>query len=489
MKPVVTTRPLSRSRIQPQLRLGTRFAVTTLIALLVVQVLSSATFLLLPPPQTTLFGARWLAETAEQAVRTIFAASEEARPALAKSIGQERGLQISWHTLELTSTRPPHAEHVPVLDRLQATLETMLAGQVREVRVHAHGGPPPPFHGGDVRYVPPVLAEQLPTGAITLKEAEIPIPGHFKIGIKGQDGSWLSIEPARPDRFVPFIAPWPLILAGGVAFVTALSVWTAKRSLQPLDLLIEAAQKLGCARETTPIDPTGLKEFAVIADTLNEMQSRIKRFIDERTHMLAAISHDIRTSLTRLLLDAEELHDSENKARMIANMEDMERMISATLTFAGNDLRGERQEAVDLAALLISLCDSLSDRGMSASYTGPNHAATLCQPTAIKRALVNLIDNAIKYGSVAEVQLHRAGDTLTISIGDRGPGIPPNFVELAFQPFRRLESSRNSATGGAGLGLAIARDIIQSHGGDIRMATRLEGGLEVIVRLQAVGDA
>lgn len=483
MKPVVSTRPLSRSRIQPQLRLGTRFAVTTLIALLVVQVLSSATFLLLPPPQTTLFGARWLAETAEQAAKTIFAASEEARPALAKSIGQERGLHVSWHTREVT--RPPHVEHVPVLDRLQATLETKLAGQVR---VHAYGGPPPPFHGGEVRYVPPVLAQQLPTGAITLKEAEIPIPGHFKIGIKGQDGSWLSIEPAKPDRFVPFITPWPLILAGGVVFVTVLSVWTAKRSLQPLDLLIEATRKLGCARETTPIDPTGLKEFAIIADTLNDMQSRIKRFIDERTHMLAVISHDIRTSLTRLRLDAEELHDSENKARMITNMEDMERMISTTLTFAGNDLRGERQEAVDLAALLISLCDSLSDRGISANYIGPDHAATLCQPTAIKRALVNLIDNAIKYGSVAEVQLHRAGDTLTISIGDRGPGIPADFIELAFQPFRRLESSRNSATGGAGLGLAIARDIIQSHGGEIRLANRLEGGLEVIIRLLAVGD-
>ena len=176
------------------------------------------------------------------------------------------------------------------------------------------------------------------------------------------------------------------------------------------------------------------------------MQSRIKQFLNERTQMLAAISHDLRTSLTRLRLEAEDLPESETKNRLIFYMSEMERMISATLTFAGDELKSEPQQRVDLAALLISLCDSFSDHGQPADYNGPNHAYLLCQPVAMKRA----------------------------------------FVELAFRPFRRLETSRNRETGGVGLGLPIARDIIRAHGRQISLQNLPEGGLEVMVRLPTV---
>ena len=209
----------------------------------------------------------------------------------------------------------------------------------------------------------------------------------------------------------------------------------------------------------------------------------IKQFLDERTQMLAAISHDLRTSLTRLRLEAEELPESETKNRLIFDMSEMERMISATLTFAGDELKSEPQQRVDVAALLISLCDSFSDHGQPADYNGPNHAYLLCQPVAMKRAFDNLIGNAIKYGFRASVTLTLENGSVLVSITDAGPGISPENVELAFRPFRRLETSRNRETGGVGLGLPIARDIIRAHGGEISLRNRPEGGLEVTVRL------
>jgi signal transduction histidine kinase len=217
---------------------------------------------------------------------------------------------------------------------------------------------------------------------------------------------------------------------------------------------------------------------------MNEMQERIKRFIDERTHMLAALSHDLRTSLTGLLFDAEELTGGESKDRLIAGMEEMERVISATLAFAGDDLKGEPVQMIDLAALLISLCDSFSDRNCPASYSGPDHLFAMCQPVAVKRAFTNLIDNAVKYGGCARVRLELAASGAAVSIADDGPGIPPDKADLAFKPFGRLDHARNRESGGVGLGLPIARDIVQSHGGDICLGIPSQGkGFEVLISL------
>ena len=236
-----------------------------------------------------------------------------------------------------------------------------------------------------------------------------------------------------------------------------------------MERLTGSARNFGRTRKAVPIDPAGLQEFAVIARAMNEMQDSIKRFIDDRTHMLAALSHDLRTNLTGLLLDAEEVTGGDSKNRLIAGLEDIERVISATLAFAGDDLKSEPPQMIDLAALLISLCDSFSDRNCHVSYSGPDHLCAICQPVAIKRAFTNLIDNAVKYGGCARVRLWLASDAAAISIADDGPGIPLDKTELAFRPFGRLDYARNRESGGVGLGLTIARDIVQSHGGEIRL--------------------
>ena len=357
----------------------------------------------------------------------------------------------------------------PFLDRAKASIERDLEGKVRKVAVKGvlelHGNI---FHV-DVQPQPPDFLQRLPLGPLGPGEADIPILGIFQLAIQGLDESWIIIEPEGTQGYAERLHPLLLLLIGAVSLVAFLSTITARKTLRPLERLTEGARNFGRTRKAVPIDPAGLHEFEVIASAMNEMQESIKRFIDERTHMLAALSHDLRTSLTGLLLDAEEVTGGDGKERLIAGLEEMERVISATLAFAGEDLKGEQAQMIDLAALLISLCDSFSDRNCPASYSGPDHLFAPCQPVGIKRAFTNLIDNAVKYGGCARVQLKPTAEGAAISIVDDGPGIPADKADLAFKPFGRLDYARNRESGGVGLGLTIARDIVQSHGGEIRL--------------------
>jgi signal transduction histidine kinase len=205
--------------------------------------------------------------------------------------------------------------------------------------------------------------------------------------------------------------------------------------------------------------------------------------------MLAAISHDLRTPLTRLRLFAEYVSDRQQRALVLNDIEEMERMLSASLTFAGDEARREPHSRVDLAAQLISLCDTVSDGGGRATYAGPDHAQLPCQPVAMRRAFSNLIDNACKYGFEAHVTLCERADVIEITVADVGPGIPADQMEQAFAPFTRLEGSRNRESGGVGLGLSIARDVVHGHGGSIVLEPNAPRGLVVRVWLPKPQDS
>jgi signal transduction histidine kinase len=193
--------------------------------------------------------------------------------------------------------------------------------------------------------------------------------------------------------------------------------------------------------------------------------------VSERTHMLAAISHDLRTPLTRLRLQAEFIADDELREGMLANIDAMRDMLAETLSFAEGDANSDASAPFDLASILISLCDEASDAGAEAEYNGPNHATACGKRMAIRRMFSNLIDNAVRYGggAVRVSLIDRVSDWI-VTIADDGPGIPTALFEQAFEPFQRLESSRNRETGGTGLGLSIARDIVLAHGGQISLA-------------------
>jgi signal transduction histidine kinase len=465
------------------LGLGTRIALTMLAALLAIQALNAAVFFFGPRPDFKIYSARWLIEQTQKVVNEIVASPPADQEDIAKRFLASTGLKLrSMPPRPRDARRGPE---FPPLQRLAASLELALAGKVRSIEVHSFfkmPGPPP-----DVApvMVPPEFEASLPRGALATNESDIPIWGEFEISIETLDGRDFVISQRRPPRFGRFLNPTVVTMAGAVLLIALLSAWTAKRSLRPLDELIAAARRLGVEREPTPIATEHLRDFASIGEAMNEMQVRIKDFVGERTQILAAISHDLRTALTRFRLEAEALPEGDIKQRMIANIDEMEGMISATLTFAGDDLKGERSEPVDVAAVLITISDNFSDMGAPVSYDGPDHAEATCQPTAIRRAFTNLIDNAIKYGKEARIGLLQDRDQLVITIADKGPGIASDDVELAFKPFRRLEQSRSRETGGVGLGLTIARDIIRAHGGSIALANGSQGGLVATIALPA----
>jgi signal transduction histidine kinase len=199
--------------------------------------------------------------------------------------------------------------------------------------------------------------------------------------------------------------------------------------------------------------------------------------------MLAAISHDLRTPLTKVRLRGEYIEDKEQQARLFHDVDHMQAMIDSALSFFRDDIRDEKTTTFDFPELLRTIVDDYSDQGSAVVYHGPEHTPFRGRPFALKRAFTNLVDNAVKHGGAAEVELLCTLREFSVAVRDNGPGIPPEMFERVFAPFYRLDASRNRATGGVGLGLTSARDVIRGHGGDIALRNRASGGLEVEVTL------
>ena len=228
---------------------------------------------------------------------------------------------------------------------------------------------------------------------------------------------------------------------------------------------------------TPPLGEAGPAEIRGAAKAFNQMQRRIRRFMDERMHMLAAASHDLRTPITRLRLRAELIEDAEQRAKTLKDLDEMEAVIASTIAYAREETTSEPRTPVDLARLLQEIRADLAEAGHTVTVEGPARLIYEGRATALKRALANLIGNAVIYGGTAAVRLSEADGRITITIEDSGPGIPEDEREQVFAPFYRLERSRSRETGGAGLGLSVARTVIRGHGGEVTLANRPEGGL------------
>jgi signal transduction histidine kinase len=249
-----------------------------------------------------------------------------------------------------------------------------------------------------------------------------------------------------------------------------------------------AAERLGLDVDAPPLPEEGPREVRRASRAFNEMQGRLRSFVRDRTQMLAAISHDLRTPITRLRLRAEFMEDGEQKDRMLSDLDEIQAMIAATLDFARDDFAGEPRRALDLAVLLRDICDEFRDVGADVTWEGPAHATQVGAPAALKRAFSNLIGNAVNYGGGGAVRLTVEQDFCRILVEDRGPGLAEADLERVFEPFVRAEGSRSRETGGVGLGLAITRSIVRGHGGDVTLANRPEGGLRATVALPAAAN-
>jgi signal transduction histidine kinase len=297
------------------------------------------------------------------------------------------------------------------------------------------------------------------------------------------DGSWLNfaILTARPEPL------WSSRLLLSILVMTlgviALSIWAVRRATKPLAAFSQAAERLGRDVDAPPVSEAGPSEVSGLARAFNEMQRRLGTFIRDRTQMLAAISHDLRTPITRLRLRADFVDDEDQRRKMLADLEQMETMIATTLAFARDEADQEPRRRFDLAVLLQDLCDEASDSGQPVVYRGVAAMTYTGRPVGLKRVFGNLIDNAVTYGRGGVVSLACQKDQATITVEDNGPGIPEGQRDRVFQPFYRLEGSRSRDTGGVGLGLTSVRSIVRAHGGEVRLANRKEGGLRVTVEL------
>lgn len=267
------------------------------------------------------------------------------------------------------------------------------------------------------------------------------------------------------------------LMAVGVVAVASMLL---RSLIRPLRRLASAADAIGRGPDVA-VAETGPEEVRHVAQAFNGMQARIHRLMQDRTQALAAVSHDLRTPITRLRLRAGFLDDPEMQAAIDADLEEMEAMIEATLAY----LRGETEpkQVTDLAALLSTLTDDVCDAGGVATYAGPNHIALPLHPSGVKRAFANLVNNAVTYGGGAQVSVVCSVAGVTVRVEDTGPGIPESDLDRVFEPFQRLEHSRNRGTGGVGLGLAIARQAIANEGGTVRLSNRRQGGLSAQVFL------
>ncbi|GAA4134749.1 hypothetical protein GCM10023067_60130 [Aminobacter aganoensis] len=280
---------------------------------------------------------------------------------------------------------------------------------------------------------------------------------------------------------------WERQLAVTGAFlviVLMLSLWAIRKMSRPLALFANAATTFARNVYAPSLPETGPSEVREAARAFNNMQKRVLQTIEARAYMLGSISHDLRTPLTTIRLRAEDLADSEARRRILASIEEMDTMLASTLTFAREGTAQEELQATDIGSLLEAICSDFSDTGHQVTLVVNSTIVAACRPLALKRALSNLIDNALKYGERANVVANVKDGMIDISITDQGPGIPSEELERIFQPFYRLENSRNRNTGGMGLGLAIAQMAVDMHGGSIQLENRREAaGLCVRVLL------
>jgi signal transduction histidine kinase len=405
-------------------------------------------------------GAAGMARQIADAVRVLDAQDPAARARTAASLGSA-SLDVR---LEQSPSGPADAGRGPQGTRIEALLGAYLGDQ-HEVRLGASTAMP-----------------RMPMGQGPMRHA-MPSMGAPAIQVRLRDGTWASFAYAGP----PLRVAWPYhLLAEAVALmllVIAVAVIAVRRATRPLAVLASAADELGANINRAPLPEEGPDEVRRAARAFNSMQARLKDYIEDRGRILAAIAHDLKTPLALLRLRTEALsNDTELKAKFEGDLQRMERLVTETLDFVRTLDSPEAARPVDVGALLESLKDDTATLGWDVEIAGqarpyPGRAQ------ALQRCLTNLVENAVRYGARARVALEDSDDALRIRIADKGPGIPDHELERVFEPFYRVDASRNRETGGTGLGLAIARTIARAHGGNVTLRNAEGGGLEALLTL------
>ncbi|WP_316191086.1 ATP-binding protein [Bradyrhizobium sp. SZCCHNS2096] len=291
---------------------------------------------------------------------------------------------------------------------------------------------------------------------------------------------------------VPRPSIWPLLLKPTVvvlivvAFMALLlSIYAARAIIRPLSDVARAAAAFGRSPDAhVRLTDRGPREIVQVSEALNEMRARIRALLDDRTRMLAAISHDLRTPLTRLRLRSERIAQLELRNAMLRDIDQVSRMLDETLDYLRDDSKAEQLSRIELSSLLETICCDFSDVGHAVSYGGPDRLVCECRPRALARAVTNVVENAVKHGTEVVVSLAASADgVIAIEVADDGPGIPPALQARALEPFVKLDQARSASGSGFGLGLSIAHEILKKHDGSIALMPNEPRGLRVRLSL------
>lgn len=305
------------------------------------------------------------------------------------------------------------------------------------------------------------------------------------VSISLRDGTSLHLV-LQPRRPLPAGPPKSRLLLYIFFFATCLGLLAyavARMSIQPLRQLAQAATELGRNIEQPPLAECGPTEVCHAASAFNTMQAKIRRYIQERTQMLAAITHDLQTPLTRIRLRLEKVRDQELQARLVEDLSAVQTMIKDGLDLARSMNSEEPMQRTDFDSILDSVCADAAEAGQDVTLSGLTGISIAAQPNAMRRCLINLVDNAVKYGGYARVTASRDKNKVIVQVRDGGPGIPDNMLEAVFDPFFRLEVSRSRDTGGTGIGITIARNTAEKHGGTLYLRNHPDGGLLATLEL------
>ncbi|MBS4097982.1 MAG: HAMP domain-containing protein [Sulfuricella sp.] len=419
--------------------------------------------------------SRHAVDRLEQFIRIIEEVPAEARGRVIAAAGRGE------YRIEASDTPAQQGEAAPdIEDALAKRFGTARHFRARRVECAS------PAHDGAEHRLP-AFAAPLP-----FRPAGPPPHSHDRclaLSLTIKDGTQLNVSwqnrrenrdepPGEPPR-----APWLGLLLVFAACLGLLAYIVARMTTRPLERLADAATELGRDINRPPLLESGSTEVRHAAAAFNAMQAQLRRYIQERTQMLAAITHDLQTPLTRIRLRLEKVGDPELQTRLREDLSAVQGMIRDGLDLARSMNSEETRQRIDLDSLLDSVCADATDAGQQVTLSGHTGAAVTAQPGALQRCLTNLIDNAVKYGERAEVSATLADARVIVRIRDHGPGIPEAMLEKVFEPFFRLEGSRSRDTGGTGIGLTIARNIVEKHGGTLCLRNLPHGGLEAVLEL------
>ena len=385
------------------------------------------------------------------------------------------------------------AEHLVIARRLLAESpvaeRTGVAAQLTTDRYDVHWRPtraaPPPVPA-ELREMRRQIVAWEPILAGTDLRLRLKSPGRSNVvlgGLRLPDGSWIDFS--TDELLTGTTLAFTRIVTGllpALALI-ALGFLVLRVTFRPMRMLANAADAIGHGGAAATLPEQGSREVRQVIHAFNDMQARILQLVADRTEALAAVGHDLRTPIARLRLRTDAVPDPTLRHAMDGDLREMEAMLASLLAFFGGDSDPEAPVRIDLAVMLATLVDDAADRGRDAAYDGPDHFDAQLRPTEMKRAVANLVDNALHYGTAVTVRLAVVPGHMLIQVDDDGPGIPAAALETVLRPFERLDPARGRNTDGLGLGLAIVQRAVQRESGRLTLSNRAQGGLRAEIRL------